>query len=123
MQIRLTQFLLVPVTTLFCMVAFSWSVPSASQELSFGRPGETGALFISTDQAGNPNPFDVVGGSESLMQQPLLLANWYCRNCVPVCHIDRRGHFLTILMPLPSALWWTRHDSYHWIMKECEGKI
>jgi len=54
MRIRQTHVLLALVTTVFCTMAFS---------------------STATDQAGDPTRFSIVGGSESLTQQPLLLAN------------------------------------------------
>ena len=53
MRIRQTRVLLALVTTVFSTMAFS----------------STG-----TDQAGDPAWFDVIGGSESVTQQPLLIA-------------------------------------------------
>ena len=77
MRIRLSQFLLVPVTSLFCMLAFSSTLPNAGQNLSYGSSGESGVFFPSTVQTGNPGAFDVVAGRESVTQKPLLLADNY----------------------------------------------
>jgi len=54
MRIRLTQFLIVPVTTMFCMLAFSSTLPGAGKDQPFSSTGGTGMLLAATDQAGDP---------------------------------------------------------------------
>ena len=68
MHIRLTQFLLVPVTTLFCMFAYSSTLQDARQDPSFRTPVESGVFLDASDQAGNPGQSGVVTGSESVTQ-------------------------------------------------------
>ena len=75
MSSQLTRVFLVPVITLFCTIGFASDLPGGGQNLSFGSAGETRVFTTETAQAGDPSWFDVVGGSESVAQEPLLLAD------------------------------------------------
>ena len=68
MRMRLTQFLLLPIATLFCMIAYSSTLPDA-------------------DQSG------VVGGRELVTQEPLLLLAAVEK--FPVCVILPNGKYMT----------------------------
>jgi len=84
MRIRQTQVLLALVTTVFCTMAFS---------------------STATDQAGDPARFNIMGGSESVVQQPLLLA---------------AAEKFTVCVLLPSGVWATKELTEEQIDKRNE---
>ena len=95
MRIRQTQVLLALVTTVFCTMAFS---------------------SAGTNQAGNPAWIDVTGGSESVSQQPLLLAKV---EKVFVCHHLGNGESQTQELPVATAIKLTTEKPDKWTMGEC----
>jgi hypothetical protein len=129
MRIRLAQFLLAPVTSLFCMLAFSSTLPNAGQDLSYGSSGQSGVFFPSTVQTGNPGAFDVVAGRESATQKPLLLADTtdttvQCdpnskSNTTCICHYYDDGKWHTQPMSYEEAIDKSTNDPDHWVMGKC----
>jgi len=95
MRIRQTQVLLALVTTVFCTMAFS---------------------SAGTNQAGNPAWIDVTGGSESVSQQPLLLAKV---EKVFVCHYLGNGESQTQELPVATANKLTTEKPDKWSMGPC----
>ena len=93
------RFLFVPLAACFCTVAFSspW-----------------------TDQTGDPAWFDVVGGRESLIQQPLLLAKV---EKVDICHFLSNGKFITQNLPVDTARKLIDEDPDMWVLGKCDDVI
>jgi hypothetical protein len=120
MRIRLTQVILTPVITLFCMLAFSSTLPGAGQDPSLRSPGESGVFFTATDRAGNPHRLDVVGDRESVMQEPLLLA---AVTTVFVCHFLPNSKSITQELPLATAQKLIAEHPQEWVMGTCEDVI
>ena len=132
MRIRLSQFLLVPVTSLFCMLAFSSTLPNAGENHSYGSAGESGVLFSSTVQTGNPSGFDVVTGNESVTQKPLLLAGDVCDastacnatnpNKAYVCHVLVNGKYVDQTIDCDTAIKLCEEFSGQgeWYIGKCE---
>jgi len=120
MRIRLTQVILTPVITLFCMIAFSSTLPDARQYPSLRSPGESGIFFTATDRAGNPHRLDVVGDRESVMQEPVLLA---AVTLVFVCHFLPNSSFITQELPIATAQRLIAQFPQEWVMGTCEDVI
>jgi hypothetical protein len=98
MRIRLSQFLLVPVTSLFCVLAFAATLPSAGQDLSLLNPIESGVFFTATHKPGNRDLFDVAAGKRSMTQEALLLADDQTDDQTQkyyVCHVLVNGKWVT----------------------------
>ena len=74
MRIRLTRVISALVSALFCTLAFSSALPDAGQALSYRGSDEPGVFLAATDRAGHHSSFEVAGSSESVTQEPLLLA-------------------------------------------------
>ena len=126
MRIRLTQFLIVPVTALFCMIAYSSTLPDAGQDHPFRTTDVTGNFFAATDQAGDPAWVDVAGGSEPVTQEPLLLAGNENNEKVYVCKTNKEnGHMETLYIPLHT--YEKQHadnpNDYSLSLGKCEKKM
>ena len=122
MRIRLMQVLLVPVTALFCMVAFSSTLPDATQDQSFRTTGVTGNFFATTDQSGDPAWVDVAGDGEPVTQEPLLLAG---KEKVYVCKTNKQnGHMETLYIPLDTYKKQAADNpnDYSLLLGKCEKK-
>ena len=102
MRIRQTQVFLALVTTVFCTVAFS----------------STGA-----DQAGDPAWFNVIGGSESVTQQPLLLAENESNEVeVEVCKVTKEtGRMDTKTMTMEEFNVKVEQSPHEYILGPCNG--
>ena len=120
MRIRLTQVILTPVITLFCMIAFSSTLPDAGQDPSLRSLGESGVLFTATDRAGNQHRLDVVGDRESVMQEPVLLA---AVTRVFVCHFLPNSRFITQELPKATAQKLIATHPHEWVMGTCDEVI
>ena len=99
MRIRQTRVFLGLVSTLFCTIAFS----------------STG-----TDQVGGPTWFEVAGGSESVIQEPVLLAAAAVK--IYVCRVKDDG-FMTMLMKEDMALKKIEEDPGDWLLGKCEDVV
>ena len=99
MHIRKTRVFLGLVTTLFCTVAFSSAGP---------------------DQAGEPAWFEAVGNSESVTQEPLLLAE---ADKVFVCHFLPNGKYITQELPEETAQKLIDEHPHEWLLGDCEDVV
>ena len=99
MRIRQTRVFLGLVTTLFCTIAFS----------------STG-----TDQAGDPTGFEVAAGSESVNQEPLLLA---AADKVYVCHFLVNGKYITQEIPVETAMKLIEEHPHEWLLGDCDDVV
>lgn len=99
MRIRQTRVFLWLVTTLFCTIAFA----------------STG-----TDQAGDPTGFEVAAGSESVTQEPLLLAKG---DKVTVCHFLPNGKYITQELPEETAQKLIEKHPHEWILGDCDDVV
>ena len=121
MRIRLTQFLIVPVTALFCMIAYSSTLPDAGQDHPFRTTDVTGNFFAATDQAGDPAWVGVAGGSEPVTQEPLLLAG---NEKVYVCKTNKQnGHMETLYIPLDTDKKQVADNPNEYVLGKCEEKM
>ena len=121
MRIRLTQFLIVPVTALFCMIAYSSTLPDAGQDHPFRTTDVTGNFLAATDQAGDPAWVYVAGDSEPATQEPLLLAG---NEKVYVCKTNKQnGHMETLYIPLDTAKKQVADNPNEYVLGKCEEKM
>ena len=100
MRIRQTRVFLGLVSTLFCTIAFS---------------------SAGTDQAGDPAWFEVAGGSESVTQEPLLIAKAGVK--IYVCRIKDDGKIMTMLLKENVALKKIEEDPGDWLLGKCEDVV
>jgi hypothetical protein len=105
MRIQLTRLFLVPVTTLFCTMAFATTLPDTGQALTSDNPG--GTSVFST-------------GSEPVMQAPLLLAK---KEKVDVCHFLPNGKYITQNIPLDTYEKLHAEHPHEWLLGTCEEVI
>ena len=117
MRIRFEGILLGLVAACVCTIGFSSTLLDAGQALSFRGPGESGVIFAATDQAGDPAWFDVVGGSESVTQQPLLLAK---QDKVAVCHVLPNGRGIKQNIPIETFKKLKAKHPHEWLLGKCK---
>ena len=133
MRIRLSNLLLVSVTSLFCMLAFSSTPPNSGQNLSNGSSGESGVVFHSTVQISNPGAFDVVAGRESVTQKLLLLADNTDtttsdkteHETQDVCHLTSvvNGKYVDETLDYDAAMKKIQQDPDRWFLGTCAACI
>ena len=115
MRIRFERILLGLVTACVCATGFSSTQPDAGQALSPGIAGDKGVFFVVTTDW-----FEGVGGSASVTQEPLLLAE---QTKVYVCSIKANGKFKTQHLPEETALWLVAKRPNNWKLGKCDDVV
>lgn len=143
MDIRFTRVFSTWASALFCVLVFSSATSDAGQTpFSYG-PDERGILIAAVDPVGDTSLFDVAGGGESVLHEPLLLAasddgrvchsrlgflpaEWNCKsykNNVYICHVKKNGKYKTKYLPEKTAEKKVDKHPDEWILGKCEDVV